>query len=249
MSQADFKNKTVMVTGAASGIGEAIAKSFLEQGAQVMVIDLEIDSLTRCFEGYPLAQPFKQDLTHIKAATNIADWVNDNAGGLDILVNNAGRALPSELDTTTDELWQTMMDINVTAMFRLTRQLLPLLKQSTAGRIINLGSIMSDMAGPNLFAYGTTKHAVAGMTKSMSVDLGKFGITANYLQPGAIVTALSKPFFDDADFKQYWEQKAPVGRLGQPEDVAHAALFLASDKSSFITGVGLNVDGGAIVMF
>ena len=249
MHQDEFENKIVMVTGAASGIGEAIAKAFLEQGAQVMVVDLDIVSLTNCFSGYPLALPLEQDLTQEKAAENIVNWLEENAGRLDILVNNAGRALPGEIGTTTDDMWQSMMDINVTAMFRLTRKALPLLKESKAGRIINLGSIMSDMAGPNFFAYGTTKHAVAGMTKSMSVDLGKYGITANYLQPGAIVTALSKPFFDDEDFKKYWEGKAPVGRLGQPEDVAHAALFLASEKSSFITGVGLNVDGGAIVMF
>lgn len=249
MSQGDFNNKVVLVTGAASGIGEAIAKAFLEQGAEVIVVDLDISALNDCFDSYDLAKSLQQDLTVANAAETIADWVARNGGRLDILINNAGRALPSEIGTTTDELWQTMMDINVNAMFRLTRELLPLLKNSDAGRIINLGSIMSDMAGPNLFAYGTTKHAVAGMTKSMSVDLGKFGITANYLQPGAIVTALSKPFFDDVTFKQYWEDKASMGRLGQPEDVAHAALFLASEKSSFITGVGLNVDGGAIVMF
>jgi len=249
MHQDQFKNKIVLVTGAASGIGEAIAKAFLEQGAQVMVVDLDIVSLTECFSDYPLALPLEQDLTQEKASENIVNWLEANAVRLDILVNNAGRALPGEIGTTTDEMWQSMMDINVTAMFRLTRKALPLLKESGAGRIINLGSIMSDMAGPNFFAYGTTKHAVAGMTKSMSVDLGKYGITANYLQPGAIVTALSKPFFDDEDFKKYWEGKAPVGRLGQPEDVAHAALFLASEKSSFITGVGLNIDGGAIVMF
>jgi NAD(P)-dependent dehydrogenase (short-subunit alcohol dehydrogenase family) len=249
MHQDQFKNKIVLVTGAASGIGEAIAKAFLEQGAQVMVVDLDIVSLTECFSDYTLALPLEQDLTQEKASENIINWLEANAVRLDILVNNAGRALPGEIGTTTDEMWQSMMDINVTAMFRLTRKALPLLKESGAGRIINLGSIMSDMAGPNFFAYGTTKHAVAGMTKSMSVDLGKYGITANYLQPGAIVTALSKPFFDDEDFKKYWEGKAPVGRLGQPEDVAHAALFLASEKSSFITGVGLNIDGGAIVMF
>ncbi|MEL7030575.1 MAG: SDR family oxidoreductase, partial [Pseudomonadota bacterium] len=123
------------------------------------------------------------------------------------------------------------------------------MKPRGAGRIINLGSIMSDMGGPNLFVYGTSKHAVAGMTKSMAVDLGQYGITVNYLQPGSIWTALSEPFFDDPNFRTYWEEKAPMGRIGDPEDVAAAALFLALDEAKFVSGVGLNVDGGAIVKF
>ena len=108
---------------------------------------------------------------------------------------------------------------------------------------------MSDLAGPGLAIYGTSKHAVAGLTKGMAVDLGKYGITVNYLQPGSIVTKLSEPFMDDPEFKAYWEQKAPLGRLGEAEEVAIAALFLAADECQFVSGVGLNVDGGAIVQF
>ncbi len=108
---------------------------------------------------------------------------------------------------------------------------------------------MSDMGGPNLFVYGTSKHAVAGMTKSMAVDLGQYGITANYLQPGSIITPLSAPFFEDEDFKIIGRKKAPMGRIGVPSDVAHAAVFLASEETQFISGLGLNVDGGAIVKF
>ncbi len=116
-------------------------------------------------------------------------------------------------------------------------------------RIINPGSIMSDMGGPSLSIYGMPKHTVAGLSKGMAVDLGKHQITVNYLQPGSIVTALSEPFMDDPVFKKYWENKAPVGRLGQAEEVAYATLFLATDEAQFISGLGLNVDGGAIVNF
>ena len=170
-------------------------------------------------------------------------------GGFDVLVNNAGISMPDSVEGDGEELWEKTMAINVTSMFRITRAALPELKKSDTGRIINLGSIMSDMGGPNLFVYGTSKHAVAGMTKSMAVDLGQYGITVNYLQPGAVVTALSAPYFEDDDFRNYWIEKAPVGRLGQPEDVAHAAVFLAQKESQFISGLGLNVDGGAIVKF
>jgi NAD(P)-dependent dehydrogenase (short-subunit alcohol dehydrogenase family) len=134
-------------------------------------------------------------------------------------------------------------------MFRLTREATGLLKAGARGRVINVGSIMSDMAGPGLAAYGTSKHAVAGLTKAMAVDLGKYQITANYLQPGSIITALSEPFLGDPEFRSYWENKAPIGRRGEAEDVAAAALFLASDAAQFVTGVGFNVDGGAIVNF
>ena len=170
-------------------------------------------------------------------------------GGLDILVNNAGIVIAGDYDTLTDEQWDRIMDVNVRSMFRLTREALPLLKASGSGRVINLGSIMSDVAGPGLAIYGTSKHAVAGLTKGMAVEFGKFGITANYLQPGSIVTKLSQPFMDDPEFKAYWEAKAPIGRLGEAEEVAVAALFLASREAQFVSGTGLNVDGGAIVQF
>lgn len=245
----DLSGKQALVTGAASGIGEAIAKCFLEAGANVLAVDLPETGLQATFETYDAAITVEQDITAEGAAPLLSDAVGNHLNGLDILVNNAGMARPGTLETMTDGLWAEIMDLNVTAIFRISKAMLPFLKESQAGRIINLGSIMSDMAGPDLFAYGTSKHAVAGMTKSMAVDVGQYGITANYLQPGAIVTALSEPFFEDAEFRQYWEDKAPVGRLGQPEDVAAAALFLASDEASFVSGVGLNVDGGAIVKF
>ena len=161
---------------------------------------------------------------------------------------NAGISWPDSIEGEGEELWEKTMAINVTSMFRITRAALPELKKSDTGRII-AGSSMSDMGGPNLFGYGTSKHAVAGMTKSMAVDLGQYGITVNYLQPGAVVTALSAPYFEDDDFRNYWIEKAPIGRLGQPADVAHAAVFLAQKESQFISGLGLNVDGGAIVKF
>jgi len=244
-----LENKRAIVTGGASGIGEAIARLFLDNGAEVLIVDLPDQNLSATYRQFGKAVTLEQDVTGVGAPGIIADRAAAAFGGLDILVNNAGTARPGSLETTTDEVWDQVMGLNVGAMFKLSRAVLPYLKQSGSGRIINLGSIMSDLAGPDLFVYGTSKHAVAGMTKSMAVDLGPYGITANYLQPGAIVTALSAPFFADPEFRRYWEDKAPAGRLGRPDDVAVAALFLASDEAQFISGVGLNVDGGAIVKF
>ncbi len=244
-----LNGKKAVVTGAASGIGAAIAKAYLREGAHVLAVDLPGKALARLYAGDGRALPFEQDITHIGAAAGIVAAAAERLGGIDILVNNAGVSIGAGIEETTDDLWEKTLAVNVTAMFRITRAAIPHLKKSKAGRIINLGSIMSEMAGPGLFAYGTSKHAVAGMTKAMAVDLGPYGVTANYLQPGAIVTALSAPFFEDAAFRSYWEGKAPVGRLGQPEDVAAAAVFLATEAAQFVSGAGVKVDGGAIVKF
>ena len=244
-----LSGRKAIVTGGASGIGEAIVLAYAREGAQVLVVDLPDSAVSKNFIDVEGVTPLEQDITEKDAPQNIVSAAMAAMGGFDVLVNNAGISMPDSVEGEGEELWEKTMAINVTSMFRITRAALPELKKSDTGRIINLGSIMSDMGGPNLFVYGTSKHAVAGMTKSMAVDLGQYGITVNYLQPGAVVTALSAPYFEDDDFRNYWIEKAPVGRLGQPEDVAHAAVFLAQKDSQFISGLGLNVDGGAIVKF
>ena len=244
-----LQNKVAIITGAASGIGRATAILFLQHGAKAFLVDLPNQSLVDEFEDYEHARMLEIDITETDAPDRIVDGAVEAFGGIDILMNNAGIAVGAEFEATDDETWDRVMNVNVNAMFKISRQAVPHIRQRGRGRIINVGSIMSDMGGPGLAAYGASKHAVAGLTKGMAVDLGKYQITVNYLQPGAIVTALSEPFFKDPEFKAYWENKAPVGRLGQPEDVAAAALFLASDEADFISGVGFNVDGGAIVNF
>lgn len=245
----DLTNKRVIVTGAANGIGKAITTLFLSRGAKVIATDIDAEALDAAFEKGDNLVTLTGDISEDDTHARLLDAAESEFGGLDVLVNNAGIVVAGEFDTLSDEDWDRIMGINVRAVFRLTRDAVPLLKKSGRGRVINLGSIMSDLAGPTLAIYGTSKHAVAGLTKGMAVDLGKYGITVNYLQPGSIVTKMSEPFMDDPAFKAYWEQKAPIGRLGEAEEVAVAALFLAADESQFVSGVGLNVDGGAIVQF
>jgi len=241
--------KVAIITGAASGIGRATAILFLQHGARVFLVDLPGQSLVDQFDDYDHARMLEADITEADAPGRIVDGAMEVFGGVDILMNNAGIAVGADLESTTDEIWDRVMATNVTSMFRISREVVPHMRQQGRGRIINVGSIMSDMGGPGLCAYGASKHAVAGLSKAMAVDLGQYQITVNYLQPGAIVTGLSEPFFKDPEFRAYWENKAPVGRLGQPEDVAAAALFLASDEAEFVSGLGFNVDGGAIVKF
>ncbi|MEM7099279.1 MAG: SDR family oxidoreductase [Pseudomonadota bacterium] len=242
-------DKRVVVTGAANGIGKAITSLFLNRGAKVIATDMDGTALEAAFKDSENVTLLAGDLSDDSTQTRVLEAAASQLGGLDILVNNAGIVVAGDFDTLTDAQWDQIMGINVRAVFRMTRDAVPMLKQSGRGRVINLGSIMSDLAGPGLAIYGTSKHAVAGLTKGMAVDLGKYGITVNYLQPGSIVTKLSEPFMDDPEFKSYWEQKAPIGRLGEADEVAIAALFLAADECQFVSGVGLNVDGGAIVQF
>jgi len=245
----DLSGKRAIVTGAGNGIGLAISRAFAEQGAAVLAVDQDANDLEAALGAQDRVSTLVADVSADDAPASIVDAAVAQLGGVDILVNNAGIVIAGAFETLTDEQFDTIMAVNVRAMFRISRQAVPALKESGRGRIINLGSIMSDLAGPELSVYGTSKHAVAGLTKGMAVDLGRFGITVNYLQPGSIVTKMSEPFMDDPEFKAYWESKAPIGRLGQPDEVAAAAVFLASEEAQFVSGVGLNVDGGAIVQF
>jgi NAD(P)-dependent dehydrogenase (short-subunit alcohol dehydrogenase family) len=244
-----LRGKRAIVTGAGNGIGHSIAATFVENGAGVLAVDCSEEDLESRFRASDAVQTLVLDVAAEDAPRQIVEAAVERLGGIDILVNNAGIVVAGQFETLTDEQFDTIMAVNVRSMFRLSREAVKYLKASGGGRIINLGSIMSDLAGPALSIYGTSKHAVAGLTKGMAVDLGPYGITVNYLQPGSIVTRMSEPFMDDPDFRKYWEDKAPIGRLGQPEEVAAAALFLASEEAQFVSGVGFNVDGGAIVKF
>jgi len=241
--------KVAIVTGAASGIGDAIARLYLAEGARCVVADLPGSKLVELFGGSASAHCVELDTTDDAAPERLVSAAVDAFGGLDILVNNAGIAIAGQFEELTDEQYDRIMAVNVRSYFRIARAAVAPLRARGGGRIINLGSIMSEMAGPSLSIYGTSKHAVAGLSKGMAVDLGKYGITVNYLQPGSIWTGMSRPFMADENFRKYWENKAPMGRIGDPEDVAAAALYLASDEAQFVTGHGLHVDGGAIINF
>lgn len=241
--------KLAIVTGAATGIGEAIARRFLAEGARVLVVDRPGEGLAAAFEGVSGSHCLEVDVTDADAPEQLVGEVVSRFGGLDILVNNAGIAPSAPFEELSDEIWDRTLDVNLRSLFRISRRAVAAMRQRGGGRIINLGSVMSEIGGPGLAAYGASKHAVAGLSKCMAVDLGPLGITVNYLEPGVIVTNMTRPFLEAPGFREHWEQKAPVGRLGQPADVAACALFLALDEAAFVTGYGLRVDGGALANF
>jgi NAD(P)-dependent dehydrogenase (short-subunit alcohol dehydrogenase family) len=241
--------KVAIVTGAASGIGESIATLYLREGASVVVSDLPDHGLTKNFSNHPQVRAVEIDITANDAPQRIVETATREFGGLDVLVNNAGIALGKQFEDTTDEEFDRIMNINVRSVFRMTRAAVPHLRARGGGSVINLASIMSSTGGPLLSAYAASKHAVLGLSRGMAVDLGKYGIRVNALQPGSIWTGMSRPFFDDPNFRKYWETKAPLGRIGDPIDVAVVALFLATDEAKFVSGAGIAIDGAAGVNF
>lgn len=244
-----LSGKVAIVTGAASGIGESIAALYLSEGASVVVSDLPERGLAEQFSDHLQVRAVEIDITADNAPQRIIETATREFGGLDVLVNNAGIALGKQFEDTTDEEFDRIMNINVRSVFRTTRAAVPHLRARGGGSVINLASIMSSTGGPLLSAYAASKHAVLGLSRGMAVDLGKYGIRVNALQPGSIWTGMSRPFFDDPNFRKYWETKAPLGRIGDPIDVAVVALFLATDEAKFMSGAGIAIDGAAGVNF
>ncbi len=234
-----------VVTGGNAGIGDAIARVFAQQQASVLAVDLPDSGVTQRFDAVANLTGFEYDVSAQDAPQKIFEAVDATLGGLDILVNNAGICVRSDTDQTRDADWDQVFATNATAAFRLCRASLPYLKKSPAGRIINVGSVMSELGAAGRVAYAASKHALYGMTKSIASEWGVFGITANCLLPGAIMTDMTRDNFrQNKEYRDYWIKKSAARRLGEPLDVARVALFLASDDSVFVSGQGIVVDGG-----
>jgi NAD(P)-dependent dehydrogenase (short-subunit alcohol dehydrogenase family) len=238
-----FDGVRCVVTGAADGIGLATARRFLADGASVLACDLNSGGLER-LDG---AERLTLDVTDTAAPEQLIAAAQTTLGGLDVLVNNAGIAAGALIEQLDDDLWRRVLGVNLDAVFRITRAAIGLLKSSGRGRVINIGSVMSERSSPGMAAYTVSKHGVAGLTRALALELGAHGITANYVMPGAIVTGITRDVFAaSTDFRAFWVRKSALGRLGQPEDIAAAIAFLASEDAAFITGHGLLVDGGAL---
>lgn len=237
-----LRDKRALITGAASGIGRATVLRFLEEGAKVVAVDrpgADFAGLVGAGLG-----AHHEDVTAAGAPERLAALAQRELGGLDVLVNNAGVSTWAALEDTSEQTWDVTFAVNSRAPFLIVRACLPMLVASGKGRIVNLGSVMSTRTDKGLTAYTASKHAIAGATKALALELGPKGITANYVMPGAVRTGMTKASFDDPKIRGIWEKKSPLRRIAEPIEIAHAIVFLASDEASFITGAGLLVDGG-----
>lgn len=239
-----LEGRAAIVNGAASGIGKASAQLFAQEGASALAVDRPETGLAETHAEQMRISVFEKDITEDEAPPRIVADAIERFGRLDILFNNAGVSRRAIVGEQTEEEWDLTLSVNLTAQFRLATAAAPHLKESPAGRIINTASVMARMTDYGLAAYSASKAGVAGMTRALALDLGKFGITANYIEPGAIQTGMTQAAFDDADIAAVWAKKSALRRLGEPIDIARAALFLASDDGGFVSGHGLTVDGG-----
>lgn len=227
--------RRALVTGAASGIGAATAARLRRDGAAVVTSDVAADVDVR------------GDVTDRRFCLSLVNGAAEQLGGLDILVPCAGITGVTPIEALTDDAWERMFDINLHAVFRMIRAATPHLKASGSGRVITIGSTLSRFGAAGMTAYGASKHAVLGLTRSAASELGPHGITVNCVQPGAIETPMTQPTFQaQPEFARYWTDKAALGRLGQPEDIADTIAFLASEDARFVSGQGFFVDGGAM---
>ena len=240
--------RVAIVTGAASGIGQACAQLLAREGAQVLAVDLPGKDIAKAHHGHERIATLEKSVAESDAAEAIIGGALARFGKLDILMNNAGIASNALAEAMTIADWDRTFAVNLRAPFILCQRAIPHLKESGAGRIINVASVMAEGTGYGLSAYCASKAGVAGLTRTLALELGKFKITANYLLPGAIRTGMTSALWDARpDIADIWANKSALRRLGQPEDLAKAALFLASDDGAFVTGHGLTVDGGLML--
>jgi 3-oxoacyl-[acyl-carrier protein] reductase len=238
-----LSDRKVLVTGASGGIGGAIARAMYAQGATVALAGRNREALDAlAVELGDRSHVVVGDLGDIESADATISAAADAMGGIDILVNNAGLARDNLAMRIKDEDWQAVIDVNLTATFRLSRAVLRGMMKARWGRIINVTSIVGVTGNPGQTNYAASKAGIIGMSKSMAGEVATRGITVNCIAPGFIATPMTESLSDDQ--REKLTAAVPAGRLGAPEDVAACAVFLASEEAAYVTGQTLHVNGG-----
>ena len=241
----NLRGKTALVTGAGRGIGLAAAFALAEAGASVMLVARTRDEVETAAKKLNDNGKAAKALAVNVLDTNETEEAIRKHGPFDILVNNAGTNRPSSLFDVSHDDYDAIMDLNVRAAFFTAKAVAQgLMQAGKPGSIINMSSQMGHVGAVNRTVYCASKHAMEGFTKAMAVELGPLGIRVNTLCPTFIETPMTKPFLENADFKDSVLKQIPLGRVGQVNDIAGAVVFLASQASSLITGASLKVDGG-----
>ena len=240
-----FTDKTVLITGAASGIGAAAAKRFSDEGANVVAVDLDREKLQQATADLPADRTSWQvcDTSKKEDAVAAVRAATDRFGGLDVLVNNAGIALTGDVTETTEADWDRTMAVNVKGYFNMAKAVLHELKK-TKGNIVQTSSVSGLGGDWSTVAYNTSKGAVTNMTRAMALDHGKDGIRVNAVNPTVTQTGMTKGIHQDEGTMARILERIPMGRTGRADDIAKVMVFLASDDAGFVTGVNLPVDGG-----
>ncbi|MCM3783539.1 glucose 1-dehydrogenase [Neobacillus mesonae] len=241
-------NKVAIITGAAGGMGKADALLFAQEGAKVAITDLQEEKIQEVVAEIKAAGGeaigFKHDVTSENEWIHVVNETVATFGKIDILVNNAGVSNATPFMDLTVAGFEKTMSINVTSIFLAQKYVIPHMIEAGGGSIVNISSIAGLTGGSGAGPYTASKGAVRMLTKATAVDYAKFNIRANSVHPGYIETPMTLEMFKDERMTQWFQSQTPLPRLGKPEDIARGVLFLASDESSYITGVELPIDGG-----
>lgn len=240
-----------IVTGGGSGIGQGIAKKFVEKGMLVYITGRNPEKLEQAAQGLGThCRPVQLDMADLHQIPAFVQKLTAEHGRIDVLVNNAGINMKKPFTEVTDEDFQKVLTTNLTSVFVLSREVVKVMIPQQKGCIIHISSMAAHYGIPKIVAYSASKTALEGMTRSMAVDLSPMGIRVNSIAPGYIITPMTARAFEgDPERKNKVLGRTPMGKMGSPEDIANAAWFLASDEAGFITGEVLKVDGGNSIGF
>ena len=245
-----LQDKVAIVTGASSDIGASFVKRFVDEGAKVVLLGRNLKKLDKVRKDTGNEEntvSMTCDVTDEAQIFQTVDQVMDKYGKIDVLVNSAGALNdPIHFHEMPETEINKLIDINIRGIFKPTKAVLTKMSEAKAGVIINIGSISSERAIPrvHLAVYSATKAAVSMFTKSIAVEYARQNIRCNCINPGIINSGMIKPYLEDPNARKVLEDRLPLNRIGEPEDVANAVLFMASDEANWITGTILDVDGG-----
>ena len=243
-----LEDKIALVTGGGAGIGRAIAETFAREGASVVAVDRDGDAVRETADAIVknngTAQAEVIDVTDTAQVKALVGLIADKFGRLDVLVNNAGVGERSDFRHLDDAAWDRVWKVNVDGTVRCAREAFALLKASGKASVINLSSVMATKHTRQMSVYSATKGAVSALSRSLAVEYAPYGIRVNALCPGYVETALIGRYMQNPMIAKALLTQTPLRRFGTPQDIANAALFLASDEAAYITGADLHVDGG-----
>ncbi len=240
-----LENKVTVITGAGSGIGAAIARAFVAEGARTALLDVNLPAAEElAAELGGDAAAFAADVTELDQLEAAADAVSERFGGIDALVNNAGiRIVKSFLDHTEED-WRRILDVNLTGQFLAAKAVVPHLITRGKGKVVNVASIAGIGGRPNRVAYVAAKFGIVGLTRALAMDLSANNICVNAVCPSMIASPLNISLAEDGEIGPQWAKDNLARRWGRPGDVAKVAVFLASDDADYVTGSEYRVDGG-----